>query len=155
MKHTSTVVLRDAGGFLIGWVLLGIPLGIPADMAWNWLGFRLSTRSLHLSLPKWKTFLYVVIITAVGLWVDIPYVNFIWSVDWMAKSETFAAEMPFALQLASILMPTALLAGANFGLGMALLGLRPGKSLRFSIPMAVITAPWAVLFGPYLLGWAI
>lgn len=126
----KTVTLYDAGGLIIGVVLLGIPFGVLFDYLWNMLVLsvawrRIATRSLG-PLGCGRQIVYCLFITALGVVIDWAYFELTWDTDF-GKSAVWAPAMAMPLQLLLILLPMAMLVLVNFALSYSFLRLDAGR----------------------------
>lgn len=165
-KH---VTVFDAGGGVFLLVFAGIPVvGSLLDWGWNWLVifgtlWSYSKVSSHkildcYVLPRIKS--YSFFITIVGFGIDWIYFSIIWSI----KQGRWMANMPLPLQSILIIVPLTLLFAANLYLSRRYLKSETAGvtgpvenykqvSLILSVSMAVLTAPWLLVFLPYAAGW--
>lgn len=150
------IVLRDCGGAIIGWILIGIPVGIVTDFFWNWFSLWISTRLIPGTKDEFRSqgSGYVILITFFGVLIDLFYFSWLWGTSWFRSGAVLG--VPFrslSLQLLLFLICITLLFGANFILCIFYLRVDARKSLRVAALMGFLTAPWLLVLVPYFLGW--
>jgi hypothetical protein len=152
-EGSKTVTLYDAGGLIIGVVLLGVPFGTLFDYFWNFV-------ILSVALPRvggagyragcGARGLYCLFATVLG--IDLAYFELTWDTDF-GKSAVWSPAMPFAAQLALIAIPVVMLGLVNFALSYSYLRLDRKPAMKLGAAMGILTAPWVVPIVPYLAGW--
>jgi hypothetical protein len=150
-------ILYDAGGwFLIAMFVGGVFSGVVADYFWNYLILSLALRWQQISITRKRRFVYIAIITAVGLLIDWLYYEFTWGflvIGSLRVPPVF--ERPGlnpGLELSTILIPMALLWAVNYLASRFHLHLDAKHALVVGLVMAVFTAPWLIV-AFVLLGW--
>ncbi len=151
----KTVTLYDAGGLIVGVVLLGVPFGTLFDYFWNLI-------VLSVALPRvggtgyragcGARGLYCVLATILGAVIDLAYFELTWDTDF-GKSAVWSPAMPLAAQLALMVMPIVMLGLVNFALSYSYLRLERKPAMKIAAAMGILTAPWVVPIVPYVAGW--
>lgn len=155
VSKAKPVMLRDAGVGIVGYIVFGVPFAVVGDFLWNWVSLRVATWVVPDTDRDYekKGVLYALIITVAGILIDWPYLVLSWNVD-LSKTMEWRPHHDFWLQAILILFPMVLLAGANFVLGVLYLRLGRREAAWLGLVMGVLTAPWVLLFAPYVFGWA-
>lgn len=162
-RAKRTITLYDAGGMILVWLFLGLPIGIVFDYFWNLLVLSVSlplVRKDRVSNPDkvkistGKNFIYCLFITVIGFIIDWAYFELTWNVS-LGKTQFWVPAMGQSLQLVLLLLPMIMLWMANFALFYAFLKLNRKQSLTLGAIMAFFTAPWLLPVVPYALGWII
>ena len=150
-------ILYDAGGwFLIAMFFGGVFLGVVVDYFWNYLILSLALRWQQISIPRKRRFVYIAIITAVGVLIDWLYYELTWGtliIGSLRVPPVF--ERPGTnpgLELSTILIPMVLLGAVNYLASRFHLHLDTKHALVVGAVMAVFTAPWLIV-AYVLLGW--
>jgi hypothetical protein len=156
-KHRKSTILYDAGGWFLTAMFFGVVfLGVVADYFWNYLILFLASRWQQISIPRKRRFVYIAIITAVGLLIDWLYYEFTWGflvIGSLRVPPVFErwGTNP-GLELSTILIPMALLWAVNYLASRFHLHLDAKHALVVGAIMAVFTAPWLIV-AYVLLGW--
>lgn len=150
-------ILYDTGGwFLIPMFVGGVFLGVVVDYFWNYLILSLALRWQKISIIRKRRFVYIAIITAVGLLIDWLYYELTWgflvigSLRIPPVFEMWGTQP--GLELSTILIPMALLWVANYLASRFHLYLDKKHASVVGAVMAVFTAPWLIV-AFVLLGW--
>jgi hypothetical protein len=156
-KHRKSTILYDAGGWFLTAMFFGVAfLGVVADYFWNYLILYLALRWQQISIPRKRRFVYIAIITAVGLLIDWLYYEFTWgtlvigSLRVPAIFEMWGTKP--GLELSTILIPMALIGVVNYFASRFYLHLDKKHASVVGATMAVFTAPWLIV-AYVLLGW--
>jgi hypothetical protein len=165
MQQKKTITLYDAGGFWLILVFFGLPLGVIFDYFWNLLIFAIALPRLPgtnhvpivVTIGKGKKAVFIFFVTLLGMIIDWAYVELIWDIGIsIAKSpDIWVPVMGQPLQLLAILIPIVMLWAVDAALAYAFLRLDRKPSVILGGLMAVFTAPWMLLFMPYILGWVV
>ena len=156
-KHRKSTILYDAGGwFLIPIFVGGVFLGVAVDYFWNYLILSLALRWQKISITRKRRFVYIAIITAVGLLIDWLYYELTWGfliIGSLRVPPVFErwGTQP-GLELSTILIPMALIGAVNYFASRFHLHLDAKHALVVGLVMAVFTAPWLIV-AFVLLGW--
>jgi hypothetical protein len=156
-KHRKSTILYDAGGwFLIPMFFGGVFLGVVVDYFWNYLILYLALRWQKISITRKRRFVYIAIITAVGLLIDWLYYELTWGfliIGSLRVPPVFEmwGTQP-GLELSTILIPMALLWTVNYLASRFYLHLDKKQASVVGAVMAVFTAPWLIV-AFVLLGW--
>ncbi len=150
-------ILYDAGGWFLITIYFGLVfLGVVADYFWNYLILSLTLRWQQTSIARKRRFVYIAIITAVGLLIDWLYYEFTWGTLVISSLRVPAIfERPGlnpGLELSSILIPMALIGAVNYFTSRFHLHLDAKHALVVGLIMAIFTAPWLIV-AFVLLGW--
>jgi hypothetical protein len=143
-------ILYDAGGwFLIPMFFGGVFLGVVVDYFWNYLILYLALRWQKISITRKRKFVYITIITAVGLLIDWLYYELTWGfliIGSLRVPPVFEmwGTQP-GLELSTILIPMALLWVANYLASRFYLHLDKKQASVVGLAMAVFTAPWLIV----------
>jgi hypothetical protein len=151
-KHVKSTTLYDAGGwFLFGGMLgtFAAVLGVVGDYFWNYLILYLALRWQKISIARKRRFVYIAIITAVGLVIDWLYYAFTWGSLAIGSLRVPAIfERPRSnpgLELSTILIPMALIGVVNYLTSRLYLHLDKKPASVVGAAMAVFTAPWLIV----------
>jgi len=152
-----TITLYDAGGLIIGVVLLGIPFGVIFDYFWNMVVLsvawpRIVGRSMGVRIGCGRQIVYCLFITALGVVIDWAYFELTWDTDF-GKSAVWAPAMSMPLQLLLLLLPMTMLAMVNFAISYSFLKLERRPAITLGAVMGIFTAPWLLPIVPYVAGW--
>jgi hypothetical protein len=127
-----------------------------ADYFWNCLILYLALRWQKINITRKRKFVYIAIITAVGLLIDWLYYELTWgyliigSLRVPPVFETWGTKP--GLELSTILIPMALLWAVNYLASRFHLHLDAKHALAVGAVMAVFTAP-RLIVAFVLLGW--
>jgi hypothetical protein len=165
MQQKKPITLYDAGGFWLILVFFGLPLGVIFDYFWNLLIFAIALPRLPgtnhvpivVTIGKGKKAVFIFFVTLLGMIIDWAYVELIWDIGIsIAKSpDIWVPVMGQPLQLLAILIPIVMLWAVDAALAYAFLRLDRKPAVILGGLMAVFTAPWMLLFMPYILGWVV
>ena len=150
-------ILYDLGGwFLIPMFIGGVFLGVVVDYFWNYLILYLALRWQKISITRKRRFVYIAIITAVGLLIDWLYYELTWGflvIGSLRVPPVFErwGTQP-GLELSTILIPMALIGVVNYFASRFYLHLDKKHASVVGAVMAVFTAPWLIV-AFVLLGW--
>ena len=156
-KYRKSTILYDAGGwFLIAMFVGGVFLGVVVDYFWNYLILYLALRWQKISITRKRRFVYIAIITAVGLLIDWLYYELTWGflvIGSLRVPPVFErwGTQP-GLELSTILIPMALIGIVNYFASRFYLHLDKKHASVVGAVMAVFTAPWLIV-AFVLLGW--
>jgi hypothetical protein len=156
-KHRKSMILYDAGGWFLVAMFFGVAfLGVVADYFWNYLILSLALRWQKISITRKTRFVYIAIITAVGLLIDWLYYELTWGfliIGSLRVPPVFErwGTQP-GLELSTILIPMALIGAVNYLASRFHLHLDTKHALVVGVVMAVFTAPWLIA-AFVLLGW--
>jgi hypothetical protein len=150
-------ILYDAGGWFLIAMFFGAAFsGVVVDYFWNYLILYLALRWQKISITRKRRFVYIAIITAVGLLIDWLYYEFTWGTLVIGSLMVPAIfEMPGlnpGLELSTILIPMALIGVVNYLASRFYLHLDKKHASVVGLAMAVFTAPWLIV-AFVLLGW--
>lgn len=158
MRDSATgrkyLVLRDGGFGPALLLVFGVPFGFILDFIWNWIALWIATSLVPDADDRFdqQARLYSLIITIVGALIDWHYFRLTWRMDLGAGVMPFVPLHSLSVQLILLLSPIVLLAAANFALCVLLLSLGTRKALIVAILMGILTAPWVLVFFPYVIG---
>jgi hypothetical protein len=146
----KTVTLRDAGGWYLFPIFLGIPVvGVVLDYFWNFLVLFLSLRCLHISVSTNSKFIYCLMVTGGGLLIDLLYYVITWGVlELGAMRERYESPRwgtESVLELLTILIPIVLIAGVNYAVSRLFLRVDSKQAVILAAIMGFFTAPWAIV----------
>ena len=149
--------LYDAGGwFLIPVFIGGMFVGVVIDYFWNYLILSLALRWQKISIARKKRFIYTIVATAVGFFIDWLYYELTWGflvIGSLRVPPIFENAGPNpGLQLSTIVIPMVLIGAVNYLASRFCLHLESRRALVVGLAMAVFTAPWLIV-GFVLLGW--
>jgi hypothetical protein len=156
-KRRRSTILYDAGGwFLIPIFFGGVFLGVVVDYFSNYLILSLALRWQKISITRKIRFVYIAIITAVGLLIDWLYYELTWGflvIGSLRVPPVFErwATKP-GLELGTLLIPMALLWAVNYLASRFYLNLDKKHASVVGAVMAIFTAPWLIV-AFVLLGW--
>ena len=157
-KPKNSIMLYDAGGLIIFIMLFGVPFGSIFDYLWNLLVFSVTLPFLpsetKIKLRKSRRFLYILVITVLGVIIDWAYFELTWDTHF-GKTGLWIPAMSQGLQFAWMLLPIVMLWLVNFALSYAYLKLERKPAVILGGVMALFTAPWLLPTIPYLMGWVI
>jgi hypothetical protein len=148
--HRKSTMLYDAGGWFLITMFFGVAfLGVVVDYFWNYFVLLVILRWRYISITAKRKMLYSVIITAFGLLIDWLYYEFTWGTAVIGVLRIPAVfprpgTQP-ALELATILIPIALIGVANYYASRLHLHLNVKNALAVGAMMAVFTAPWLIV----------
>lgn len=160
-KHENSVTLYDAGGWLLFYVLFGLPVGTIIDYFWNyamvtlalwWLRRRARITGNEPPAPasRKRRFLYCLFITLIGLGADILYLYFARNyLDFYGRGD-----WPFDKQLYGVLLllvPLAIIWLGNFLISKRMFRLNRRQAVFLGGLVAVTTTPWLFLVLPNLI----
>ncbi len=149
--RSGPVTLYDGGGWFLLFLIAGplAAVGVLLDFAWNYLVFFGTVRLTGIGLPPKRKNWYAVSATAIGLGVDILYYGLTWGPHYVGNSRVptlFVRPYPNPLlQLATILIPMAAIAVANFGISRFYFSFSPRQALTLGMTMGILTAPWLIV----------
>lgn len=159
----KSITLFDAGGMILVWLFLGLPIGIVFDYFWNLLVLSVSLPRLlrggisnpdMMNIGKGKRFVYCFFITILGFIIDWAYFELTWNVS-LGKTQLWVPAMGQPLQLILLVVPMIMLWLVNFALSYAFLKLERKQAVILGAIMAFFTAPWLLPTVPYALGWTV
>ncbi len=157
MHHCQSIVLYDAGGAILVMLLFGVPFGVFLDYLWNYLILSTALRLQHISsISAKRKASYSIIITAFGLLIDWLHYELTWGtlVVWELRVPAVFPRpgTKLGLELATILIPMALIGVVNYFASRLHLHLNGKRALTVGGIMAVFTAPWLIVMF-VLLNW--
>jgi hypothetical protein len=149
-KNNKSVTLYDAGGwYLLAYLGFAMILGTLLDFGWNFLVLHLTLKRLSLAVKRVSKFVYSVIATIIGLFIDWLYYSICWKEgwgEWWPCQPLFTPRDPHPiLELATILVPILLIALANYLLARLYLKLETRQAAIVGAAMGVFTAPWIII----------
>jgi hypothetical protein len=147
-EKTST--LYDAGGWFLMSIFFGaLFIGLVLDYFWNYLIFSLSLWRLHFGVSTPKKYIYCLIITGLGLFIDWLYYELTWGylvLGSLKVAPIFATPgMHPVLEFATILIPMAILGVVNFAISHRYLHMSSRPAIILGIIMGIFTAPWLIV----------
>ena len=118
-NHHKSTILYDAGGWFLIAMFFGVAFfGVVLDYFWNYLILSLALLWQHISITRKRKIVYIAIITALGLLIDWLYYEFTWGtlvIGGLRVPAAFSSPgIQPALELATILIPMALIGLVNF-----------------------------------------
>lgn len=150
-------ILYDAGGWFLIAMFFGAAFsGVVIDYFWNYLILYLALRWQKINITRKRRFVYIAIITAVGLLIDWLYYEFTWgtlvigSLRVPAIFEMWGTKP--SLELSTVLIPMALIGVVNYLASRFYLRLDAKHASVVGATMAIFTAPWLIV-AFVLLGW--
>jgi hypothetical protein len=159
----KSIILYDAGSFILVWVFFGLPVGIIADYLWNLLVLSVSLprlpRSVNsnpgaLSISTGKKLAYCIFVTTLGVVIDWAYFELTWDVV-LGKGQLWVPAMSQPLQFVMLIVPMIMLWLVNFALSYSYLKLERKQAAILGAIMAFFTAPWLLPTLPYILNWTV
>jgi hypothetical protein len=155
----TATTLYDVGGFFLILMVSGIPLGSLVDYLWNLLVFSLAVAWLSrrdrsgASMRPGRKALYCLIVTALGLLIDLAYMEMTWDTDFLGRTHVWAPAMPIPQQWALIVVPMIMIGMVNYAVSRAFLDFEHKHSIFVGVAMGVFTAPWLLPIVPWAAGW--
>ena len=148
-KHKASISLYDAGGGIILFIVLGIPVGIILDYLLNFAVLTLTLRAIHHTekTTLGRRLFYSLIATIVGLTIDVIYLvirQAFTHEDFIATAPKWLGSPTIAFALLPI--PLVLIFLANWILSSTFLKLERKYALIVGLTMAIFTTPWVLAF---------
>lgn len=150
LRHPKSIILYDAGGWFLIAMFFGVAfIGVVLDYFWNYFVLLLTLRWRHINITVKRKLVYSVGITAFGLLIDWLYYEFTWgTLDIGVLRVPAVFQRPGTqpiLEIATILIPMALIGVVNYFASRLHLHLNVTNALVVGGMMAVFTAPWLIV----------